>query len=275
MQYQLLIIILNFLLLFLTFSIQQTLAEWKIPTPISSNNFLDYENPNVGYNIKYPDNWNKLESKSNTTFYPSVKEQKLIAELPPSVYLNIANISLLNIPISLESIVLETINNLNYSHTDFNLIESEPFLLNKGNDKYAHKLVYSYRESNNTINTMDIGLIVNNTINNNNLILLSFVSSSDKYHIYLPTIEKMIETFETTSDDDTQIFLNKLLNPVFLNASALGDDQANITIVEFADYQCQLCVQFHNETRNSVIKNFVDTGKAKFLYKDLIVNDGR
>ena len=275
MQYQLIIFILNFFLLFLYFSIPQILAEWKIPTPISSNNFLDYVNPDVGYNIKYPENWNKLELKSNTTFYPSLTEQKLIKEHPPSVYLNIANTSLPKIPLTLEAIVLETIYNLNASHTDFKLIESNPVLLNKGNDKYAHKLVYSYLESNNTINTMDIGLIANHTIANSNLILLSFVSSPDKYHIYLPTIEKMIETFETTSDNDVQIFLNRLLNPVFINASALGDDHANLTIIEFADYQCPLCVKFHNETRDSVIANFVDTGKAKFLYKDLIVNDGR
>ena len=109
---------------------------------------------------------------------------------------------------------------------------------------------------------MDIGLIANN-----NLFTLSFVSSSDKYNKYLPTIEKMVETFETyASDDNTnqdsldpEMFLNKLLSPSAANVSALGDDQAKITIVEFADYQCPFCVQFHNETRNSVIKNFVDT----------------
>ena len=70
------------------------------------------------------------------------------------------------------------------------------------------------------------------------------------------------------------MFLNKLLNPVSVNASTLGDEQANITIVEFADYQCPFCAKFHNETKDSIIENFVDTGKAKFLYKDLIVNDG-
>ena len=105
------------------------MAEWKIPTPISSNNFLDYENPDVGYNIKYPDNWNKLESKSNTTFYPSLKEQKLIEEHPPSVYLTITNTSLPDIPLSLESIVDETINNLNSSLGDFKLKESKSFFI--------------------------------------------------------------------------------------------------------------------------------------------------
>lgn len=39
-----------------TKAMPQILVEWKIPTPISSNNFLDYENSHVGYKIKYPDN---------------------------------------------------------------------------------------------------------------------------------------------------------------------------------------------------------------------------
>src|SRR5215208_2914210 len=72
---------------------------------------------------------------------------------------------------------------------------------------------------------------------------------------------------------DPEMFLYKLLSPSVANASALGNDQAKITIVEFADYQCPFCAQFNKETKDSIIKNFVDTGKAKFLYKDLIVND--
>ena len=274
MRYQLIIIILSFFLLFLSFSISEILAEWKIPTPTSSNNFLDYENPDVGYNIKYPDNWIKLESKNNTIFYPPLEENRSTQNL--SIYLTITNTSLPDIPLSLESIVDETITNLNSTLGKFNLKGSQLFLLNDGNS-LAHKLVYSYVQSNKIINNMDIGLIANK-----NLFTLSFVSSSDKYNKYLPTIEKMVETFEIyLSDDNTkqdlldpEMFLNKLLSPSTINASALGDDQAKITIVEFADYQCPFCAQFNKETKDSVIENFVNTGKAKFLYKDLIVNDG-
>ena len=55
--------------------------------------------------------------------------------------------------------------------------------------------------------------------------------------------------------------------------SLLGNEESKITIVEVADYKCPFCTQFHKETRDSIIENFVDTGKAKFLNKDLIVND--
>ena len=72
---------------------------------------------------------------------------------------------------------------------------------------------------------------------------------------------------------DTETIFKKLFTPISVNASALGDEQAKITIVEFADYQCPFCAQFHKETKDSIMKNFVDTGKVKFLFKDLIVND--
>lgn len=72
---------------------------------------------------------------------------------------------------------------------------------------------------------------------------------------------------------DTETIFKKLFTPVSVNASALGDEQAKITIVEFADYQCPFCAKFHKETKDSLIQNFVETGKVKFLFKDLIVND--
>src|ERR687889_412972 len=70
-----------------------------------------------------------------------------------------------------------------------------------------------------------------------------------------------------------ETFLSKLLSPSTVNASALGNERANITIVEFADYQCPFCAQFNKETFDPIMQNFVETGKAKFLFKDLIVND--
>jgi protein-disulfide isomerase len=72
---------------------------------------------------------------------------------------------------------------------------------------------------------------------------------------------------------DAQEVINKLFTPVSANVSALGDEQANITIVEFADYQCPFCAKFHKEIFDPIIQNFIETGQVKFLFKDLIVND--
>ena len=44
-------------------------------------------------------------------------------------------------------------------------------------------------------------------------------------------------------------------------------------MVEFADYQDQYSKRFHNETYDKVLTNLVNTGKIKFLFKDIIIND--
>lgn len=47
-----------------------------------------------------------------------------------------------------------------------------------------------------------------------------------------------------------------------------GDPNAPITIVEFSDYQCPFCEKFFSDTLPLIQKNFVETGKVKFVYRD-------
>jgi protein-disulfide isomerase len=48
----------------------------------------------------------------------------------------------------------------------------------------------------------------------------------------------------------------------------LGDKNAQITIVEFADFRCPFCEKFYTETKDQIIKTYVDTGKARFVFKN-------
>jgi len=47
-----------------------------------------------------------------------------------------------------------------------------------------------------------------------------------------------------------------------------GDPDAPITIVEFADYSCPGCAQFALQIKPQMMLQFVETGKAKFVYYD-------
>lgn len=54
-----------------------------------------------------------------------------------------------------------------------------------------------------------------------------------------------------------------------LTASAiLGDANAPVTIIEYSDYQCPFCEKFHTQTFPELKKQYIDTGKAKFVYQD-------
>ena len=56
------------------------------------------------------------------------------------------------------------------------------------------------------------------------------------------------------------------------NASPiLGDINAPLTLVEFGDYQCTYCKKFFHETEESILVNYIETGKVKMLFKDFIV----
>lgn len=49
----------------------------------------------------------------------------------------------------------------------------------------------------------------------------------------------------------------------------LGDPNAKVTLVEFADYQCPYCEQFFTSTFPQIRTDYIDTGKVKFVYKNL------
>ena len=48
----------------------------------------------------------------------------------------------------------------------------------------------------------------------------------------------------------------------------LGDSNASITLVEFGDYQCHFCNVFFHSTEEEILKNYVETGKVKMIFKD-------
>jgi protein-disulfide isomerase len=50
---------------------------------------------------------------------------------------------------------------------------------------------------------------------------------------------------------------------------ALGSDDAPVTVVEFADYQCPFCKSFFSTTLPTLKKEYIDTGKVRLVMKDL------
>ena len=53
---------------------------------------------------------------------------------------------------------------------------------------------------------------------------------------------------------------------------ALGRDDSPVVIVEYTDYQCTYCNRFHTGTYPEIRKNFIDTGKVRFIKRDLALD---
>lgn len=53
------------------------------------------------------------------------------------------------------------------------------------------------------------------------------------------------------------------------DANRLGNAAAKVMIVEFADYQCPFCGRHHQAVVPTLVKEYIDTGKATYVYKHL------
>ena len=53
-----------------------------------------------------------------------------------------------------------------------------------------------------------------------------------------------------------------------LSEKVLGNENAPITLIEYASLTCGHCATFHNEVFPKIKSDYIDTGKLKFIYRD-------
>jgi protein-disulfide isomerase len=51
-----------------------------------------------------------------------------------------------------------------------------------------------------------------------------------------------------------------------------GNPSAQITIIEFGDYQCTFCYKFHISSLDTIKKEYIDAGKANLVFVDFPLN---
>lgn len=66
---------------------------------------------------------------------------------------------------------------------------------------------------------------------------------------------------------------NQPVPGVKVNVSAdndpfLGNERTKVTVIEFSDFQCPFCRSFWRDTLPQLKKEYIDTGKIKFVYRD-------
>lgn len=62
--------------------------------------------------------------------------------------------------------------------------------------------------------------------------------------------------------------LSTLMEPGPLGEMVMGDENAPVTIIEYASMTCGHCGSFHNNTMPSLKEKYIDTGKAKLLFRE-------
>jgi protein-disulfide isomerase len=65
---------------------------------------------------------------------------------------------------------------------------------------------------------------------------------------------------------------NKSVNEVSLGPGpTLGSANAPVTVIEFSDFQCSFCKRFWAETLPKLKEAYIDTGKARFIYRHFAI----
>ena len=246
------------MILFSFLTINSSLGQWTIPNLDSINNqkinFTTYESNDSNLNIDYPTDWILTEkSSSNIEFRPQTTSES------GGELVKISVIPLSSKSITMQTIVAETLKDKSNNLENFQLQDTN--IVPNSQNIPMHKLVYSYANSNNEqIMQLDFGMI-----KNNQLYLISFISSPSVYYNYIPIVDKMIGSliFKQISLTKFESEIVKLLSE---NVKPLGNEDANITFIEFADYRCQFCHKFHEETFDKVVTNLSQYRKSKISF---------
>ncbi|MDB4220790.1 DsbA family protein [Amylibacter sp.] len=58
-------------------------------------------------------------------------------------------------------------------------------------------------------------------------------------------------------------------NSIDIPDMIMGSEDAPITIIEYASFTCPHCANFHKNVFPSLRKNYIDSGKVKFIYREV------
>jgi eukaryotic-like serine/threonine-protein kinase len=161
--------------------------------------FSLYDNRTLGIRILYPSNWEKLEGVGSFVFSPDVvvfrshsnasnsnQNTNATQLIPPAVLV-------VSIDKNLPTSDLNLYSNATIKHILQNTVGSK--IIESTDTKLAgypaHKIVGTFKQANNDLKVLDIW-----TIKDSKLYRITFYAQQTKYADYLPTIQKIIDSFQ-------------------------------------------------------------------------------
>ena len=153
---------------------------------LAQEQFLTYEDITTGVSIQFPSNWEKSVNLNNFVTFRAPPETDTRV-YPAALGLKIQELTSQNVP--LQEVTKAQMSELKKTNPDLKISESSSTTLA---GKPAHKVVFSATD-NNQVERKALQLW---TVVDNKAILITYKAEPDKYSSYLPTIEKMINSFQ-------------------------------------------------------------------------------
>jgi hypothetical protein len=170
-------------------NIQSASPSNRTGTNAAESNFLVYENSTFGMKLQYPSNWAKQTAGHAATFVlldnGKNNPEQFLAKL------NVTGIMGFPPNVPLKAMADRVVDGYRHFLGNFQI---ESYTNTTLRDNNAIKIVYTYTDSKNTnFKATDIA-----TVNNDRLYVIQYYAESPKYETYLPTLQKMIDSFQIT-----------------------------------------------------------------------------
>ena len=93
-----------------------------------------------------------------------------------------------------------------------------------------------------------------------------------RYYVAILIIFAVISGFFLYVMSDNKDILLSRENLIKNGSPMIGDPAAPITILEWGDYQCTYCHRFHETSLNTILDEYVNSGKVNLVFKDFPLN---
>ncbi len=146
---------------------------------------------------------------------------------------------------------------------------SEPDDINKqviSNDIKSNKQVISIKKS--VFRGIILGIII--TVGIAAFFAGSYTSNLNSEQVSQKELQDAISKLELKILQK-QLPTSQLPSPAIISADndpIIGDPNAQITIIEFSDFQCPFCARFNTQTLPSIFEEYISQGKVKLVFRD-------
>jgi hypothetical protein len=248
----------------------------SVANSASDNNnsiiFNNYENGKVGVSLKYPSSFLIDDSNSNETvtqiiFFPAyvddsgVSPQTFISWF--DIYVQTFYPPIFYSPDNVSAYLEDRINAIQEGDQDVTIIQSSTDALLAGHP--AYKLVTQSYSGNDTIDTVEYGIILDNK-----LYSISYEVNTSDYQNSLPITNKMIYSFEIDSDNlsESLKLLTNLTGLAMLKEKIplLNGILSSLNLSNFTDNSSELFnkTELNNSTKN-ILENLMNSSSGNFL----------